>query len=119
MAKSYQPSTYVELEQKHWKVGDVVEIDMPFSKHIEYGADKLSSDVASLDGTPLKTSWVGTLMYGPLVMAGTGAQTWNQATLNIDSRLSNITVGEPNGVARNSNPIITATPTVPTTTAST
>lgn len=98
VAKSYQPSTYVELEQKHWKVGDVVEIDMPFSKHIEYGADKLSSDVANLDGTPLKTSWVGTLMYGPLVMAGTGAQTWNQATLNIDSRLSNITVGESNGV---------------------
>ena len=98
VAKSYQPSTYVELEQKHWKVGDVVEIDMPFSKHIGYGADKLSSDVASLDGTPLKTSWVGTLMYGPLVMAGTGAQTWNQATLNIDSRLSNITVGESNGV---------------------
>ena len=98
VAKSNQPSTYVELEQKHWKVGDVVEIDMPFSKHIEYGADKLSSDVASLDGTPLKTSWVGTLMYGPLVMAGTGAQTWNQATLNIDSRLSNITVGESNGV---------------------
>lgn len=98
VAKSYQPSTYVELEQKHWKVGDVVEIDMPFSKHIEYGADKLSSDVASLDGTPLKTSWVGTLMYGPLVMAGTGAQTWNQATLNIDSQLSNITVGESNGV---------------------
>ena len=98
VAKSYQPSTYVELEQKHWKVGDVVEIDMPFSKHIEYGADKLSSDVASLDGTPLKTSWVGTLMYGPLVMAGTGAQTWNQATLNIDSRLSNIIMGESNGV---------------------
>lgn len=98
VAKSYQPSTYVELEQKHWKVGDVVEIDMPFSKHIEYGADKLSSDVASLDGTPLKTSWVGTLMYGPLVMAGTGAQTWNQATLNIDSRLSNISVGDSNGV---------------------
>ena len=98
VAKSYQPSTYVELEQKHWKTGDVVEIDMPFSKHIEYGADKLSSDVASMDGTPLKTSWVGTLMYGPLVMAGTGAQTWNQATLNIDSKLSNITVGESNGV---------------------
>ena len=98
VTKSYQPSTYVELEQKHWKAGDVVEIDMPFSKHIEYGADKLSSDVASLDGTPLKTSWVGTLMYGPLVMAGTGAQTWNQATLNIDSRLSNITMGESNGV---------------------
>ena len=98
VAKNYKPSSYVELQQKHWKVGDVIEIEMPFSKHIEYGADKLSSDVASLDGTPLKTSWVGTLMYGPLVMTGTGAQTWNQATLNIDSKLSKITVGESNGV---------------------
>ena len=97
-AKNPQPSSYVELDQKHWKTGDVIEIDMPFSKHIEYGADKLSSDVASLDGTPLKTSWVGALMYGPLVMAGTGAQTWNQATLNIDSKLSKVTVGESNGV---------------------
>ena len=98
VASSYQPSSYVELEQKHWKAGDVVEIDMPFSKHIEYGADKLSSDVASMDGTPLKTSWVGTLMYGPLVMTGTGAQTWNQATLDVDSKLSKVTVGESNGV---------------------
>ena len=98
VAKEYQPSSYVELAKKHWQVGDVIEIEMPFSKHIEYGADKLSSDVASLDGTPLKTSWVGTLMYGPLVMAGTGAQTWSQATLNIDSKLSKITVGESNGV---------------------
>lgn len=98
VAQSYQPSSYVELSQKHWQQGDVIEIDMPFSKHIEYGADKLSSDVASLDGTPLKTSWVGTLMYGPLVMAGTGAQTWNQATLHVDSRLNSITPGESNGV---------------------
>ena len=98
VAKEYQPSSYVELAKKHWQVGDVIEIEMPFSKHIEYGADKLSSAVASLDGTPLKTSWVGTLMYGPLVMAGTGAQTWSQATLNIDSKLSKITVGESNGV---------------------
>ena len=37
-------------------------------------------------------------MYGPLVMAGTGAQTWSQATLKIDSKLSKITVGESNGV---------------------
>ncbi len=98
VAKDCQPSSYVELEQKHWKAGDVIEIDMPFGKHIEYGADKLSSDVASLDGTPLKTSWVGTLMYGPLVMTGTGAQTWNQATLNVDSKLDKVTVGESNGV---------------------
>ena len=99
VAKNPQPSSYVTLKQHHWTVGDVIEIDMPFSKHIEYGADKLSSDVSSLDGTPLKTSWVGALMYGPLVMAGTGAQTWNQATLNIDSKLNKVTVGESNGVS--------------------
>ncbi len=100
VARNTQPSSYLALDQKHWKAGDVIEIEMPFSKHIEYGADKLSSDVASLDGTPLKTAWVGTLMYGPLVMTGTGAQTWNQATLNVDSKLSKVTVGESNGVSK-------------------
>ena len=95
---NYHPSSYVALDKTHWAKGDVVEIDMPFSKHIEYGADKLSSDVASLEGTPLKTSWVGALMYGPLVMTGTDVQTWNQATLNLDSKLSQVTVGASDGV---------------------
>lgn len=98
VAKQYKPSSYIQLEQNHWKAGDMIEIDMPFSKHIEYGADKLSSRVASMDGTPLKSAWVGTLMYGPLVMAGTGAVTWNQATLNIDSKLDKATVGPSDGV---------------------
>ena len=98
VAKDCKPSSYLELDQKSWKVGDVVEIDIPFCKRMEYGADKLSSDVASMDGTPLRTSWVGALMYGPLVMTGTGAQTWNQATLNVDSRLSKVTVGDSDGV---------------------
>lgn len=97
VAQHYQPSSYVELPSKHWQKGDVIEVDMPFGKHICYGPDKLSSEVASLDGTPLKTSWVGTLMYGPLAMTGTGATTWNQATLNVDSRLDNVTVGEQKG----------------------
>lgn len=88
------PSSYLSLERKHWKQGDVIEIDMPFTKHIEYGADKLTSDVASLAGTPLKTSWVGTLMYGPLVMTGTGVETWAQATLHLDSRLSQAIISE-------------------------
>lgn len=98
VAQSYQPSSYVELASKHWKKGDVIEVDMPFTKHITYGADKLSSEVASLDGAPLKTAWVGTLMYGPLAMTGTDVSTWKDATLNIDSRLSSITVGEQNGM---------------------
>ena len=98
VAQSYQPSSYVALTNKHWKKGDVIEVDMPFTKHITYGADKLSGEVASLEGAPLKTSWVGTLMYGPLAMTGTGVISWKDATLNIDSRLSTITVGEQNGI---------------------
>ena len=98
VAKGCKPSSYVQMNQSHWKAGDVIEIDMPFSKHIEYGADKLSSRVASLDGTPLKSAWVGTLMYGPLVMTGTGAMTWSQATLNIDSKMNKVTVGKTDGI---------------------
>ena len=67
---------------------------MPFSIHVEYGMDKLPSDVASLDGTQLPSAWVGTLMYGPLTMTGTGATTWRQATLNLDSRLSQVSVAK-------------------------
>ena len=98
VAAQYQPSSYIALPAKHWKQGDVIEIDMPFTKHISYGADKLSAEVASLDGTPLKTAWVGTLMYGPLAMTGTDVANWKEATLNIDSRLSSITIGEQSGV---------------------
>ena len=92
----YTPSSYVTLQSDNWKEGDVIEIDMPFTKHIEYGADKLSSEVASLDGTPLKTSWVGTLMYGPLAMTGTGATIWKQATLDLDSHLNTVKAVEQN-----------------------
>ena len=94
----FRPSSYVALEKTRWKVGDVVEIDMPFTKHIEYGADKLTSEVASMDGTPLRTAWVGTLMYGPLAMTGTGSAIWKEATLDVDSYLKTVEEGKGNGV---------------------
>ena len=90
VASHYQPSSYVELPGKHWKKGDIIVVDMPFTKHIEYGPDKLSAEVASRDGSSPNSSWVGTLMYGPLAMTGTGATSWQQATLNLDSRLSQV-----------------------------
>lgn len=89
----FSPSSYVALPHRHWMKGDAVEVEMPFAKHLMYGADKLSGEVASMGGTPLKSAWVGALMYGPLVMTGTGVQDWNQATLNLDSRLDKVTVG--------------------------
>ena len=94
IATNCQPSTYYSVERK-WKKGDVIEVEMPFTKHINYGADKLTSDVASADGVQLDDAWVGTLMYGPLAMTGTDAMTWSDATLNIDSHLDNITANRP------------------------
>lgn len=79
-----RPSSYFEITRK-WKEGDMVEVEMPFSKHIYYGADKLDD------------SWVGTLMYGPLAMTGTDAATWDDATLDIDSHLNNIVENGPTG----------------------
>lgn len=99
VAQSYQPSSYVELPQRHWQKGDIIEVDMPFTKHIYYGADKLSAEVASADGTPLETAWVGTLMYGPLAMTGTDVSTWRSATLDLDTRLSNVVVSRNNAPA--------------------
>lgn len=58
---------------------------MPFTKHVEYGPDKLPAEVASADGTPLKSAWTGVVMYGPLCMTGTGVATWRQATLSLDA----------------------------------
>ena len=95
----FAPSSYITLPRQHWSKGDVVEVEMPFTKHIMYGADKLSSDVASMGGTPLKSAWVGALMYGPLVMTGTGVQDWSQATLHLDSRLDEVTLGASNDVS--------------------
>ena len=63
---------------------------MPFTKHIEYGPDKLPAEVASNDGTPLKAAWTGVIMYGPLAMTGTGATTWHQATLSLDPKLDQL-----------------------------
>ena len=62
---------------------------MPFTKHIDYGPDKLPAKIASKDGHQLETAWVGTLMYGPFAMTATDITNWTEATLNIDSRSAN------------------------------
>ena len=80
IAQSYQPSSYVEIPARRWKKDDVVEVTMPFTKHLDFGPDKTS---------PL---WTGVLMYGPLVMATTGINSWDEATVDVASDLSNITL---------------------------
>ncbi|MGM9675783.1 MAG: beta-L-arabinofuranosidase domain-containing protein [Bacteroidaceae bacterium] len=97
-ASGCQPSGYLELQRK-WKAGDVVEVDMPFGKHIHYGPDKLAGELAGTTDEPLDDAWLGTLMLGPLAMTGTNAVTWSDATLHIDSHLSNIQPHRPSASA--------------------
>lgn len=83
--KNYQPSSYVTIPYRRWTSKDKVEVVMPFITHIEYGVDKLPAEVASADGTPLKSAWTGVVMYGPFCMTGTGVSTWRQATLSTEA----------------------------------
>ena len=96
--EKYHPCSYAVLPKRDWKAGDVVEIVMPFTKHIDYGPDKLSAEIASQEGTPLPAAWLGALMYGPLVMTATDVSNWQEATLNIDANLATITTEEPTGM---------------------
>ena len=100
---NYQPCTYVIIPSRHWKEGDRIEITMPFTKHIDYGPDKLPAELADQGKTQSEASWVGTLMYGPLAMTATNISNWSEATLNIDSRLATIMTVKPDGIETGTN----------------
>ncbi len=76
IATHYQPSSYVEIPARKWSKKDVVEVTMPFTKHIDFGPDKV-------DG-----HWLGAFMHGPLVMAATDIKTWDEATIDMNLDLS-------------------------------
>ena len=77
IAKSYQPSSYVEIPSRQWKAGDEIKVVMPFTRHIDFGPDKMEG------------YWIGAFMRGPLVMAATGIKTWDEATADVNHDLSN------------------------------
>ncbi len=77
VAKTYRPSSYVEIPARRWSPKDRIEVVMPFTRHIDFGPDKV-------DG-----HWLGAFMNGPLVMAATGIKTWDEATADPDRDLSN------------------------------
>ena len=96
IATRYQPSSYVEIPSRKWKKGDVVEVIMPFTKHIHYGPDKMQTTVASSGKTEATPSaWMGTLMYGPLAMATTGIDDYLQGEVSVDSHLNRIKANTP------------------------
>ncbi len=92
VAKDYKPSSYVEIPARKWKKGDVVEVIMPFGKHINFGPDKMEIAATGVNQTniPFTPMWVGTIMYGPLAMSTSEVKDWNDATVNIDSKLNDI-----------------------------
>ncbi len=105
IAASYQPSSYITIPARDWTSADVVEITMPFSKHIDFGPDKMETategqNQPNVEYTPV---WAGTLMYGPLAMTATEVNDWNEAVLTIDAHLESIVLNEPGGGSTGSN----------------
>jgi hypothetical protein len=92
IAKSYQPCSYVEIPTREWSPSDKVEVIMPFTKHINWGPDKmdLAATGKNETRTPFLPQWVGALMYGPLVMATPDVKEWKDADFTLQSNLSDI-----------------------------
>ncbi len=97
IASSYQPSSYVTIPKRTWSKSDVIEVTMPFSKHIDFGPDKMETAATGMNETktPFTPMWAGTLMYGPLAMISTDIENWNQATLDVASDMHNIVANAP------------------------
>lgn len=93
IATAYQPSSYVEIPTRKWTEKDVVEVIMPFTKHLDFGPDKMETAPAYEKGgkTEYTPMWCGAFMYGPLVMATTGITNWDEATINVAPDLSDVT----------------------------
>ncbi len=91
VAKSYKPCSYVEIPSRQWSAGDVVEVVMPFTKHLNFGPDKM--ELAATKDNPQQTfapMWIGTVMYGPLVMTTEDVKDWSNADVNLSPDLKEI-----------------------------
>lgn len=91
LSKQYQPCSYFEIAEREWSVNDVVEVIMPFTKHINWGPDKM--ELAATPDNPRQVfnpQWVGAIMYGPLVMTTTEVKNWGEADFAISSNLNEI-----------------------------
>lgn len=92
VAKKCKPCSYVEIPARRWKENDVVEVVMPFTKHLDFGPDKMETAPAYEKGgkTEYAPMWTGAFMYGPMVMATTGIRNWDEATIDVVPDLSDI-----------------------------
>ena len=91
LGKKYQPCSYFEIPTRQWKEGDVVEVTMPFTTHINWGPDKMElAATTSNPQQPFTPMWVGAVMYGPLVMTTEAVKTWDDADFTLSSDLSEL-----------------------------
>ena len=97
VAADYAPCSYVTIPARKWKKGDVVEVHLPFTKHVNYGPDRMTTAATAPNetNTPFAPMWTGTLMYGPLAMGTTGIDNWADATVTLDSDLGNVIANRP------------------------
>ena len=85
-----RPSSYISIPNRRWQSGDVVEVVMPFTKHICYGPDKMDLATTAQGQTHFAPQWMGALMLGPLVMATPDVKTWEEADLRLSADLREI-----------------------------
>lgn len=71
LASEYSPGSYFEIPRRRWTRRDVLEVSMPYVRHMDYGPDKVFGDR------------LGVVMEGPLVMAATGIRSWDEAVLTL------------------------------------
>ena len=97
IATQYTPCNYVTIATRRWRKNDVVGINLPFTKHINYGPDRMTtaSTAPGETSTSFPPMWLGTLMYGPLAMGTTGISNWNEATITLNNNFENVTVNRP------------------------
>ena len=96
-AEGCKPGSYVEIPKHKWSKNDKVVITMPFTKHIDFGPDKMQIAATGKNETktPFEPQWLGTFMYGPFVMATTGISSWDQAEFRLSSDLSSVQTSMP------------------------
>ena len=111
LAKSYQPCSYFEIPSRTWSSSDVIEVIMPFTKHINFGPDKmeLAATGKNESRTPFDPQWVGAIMYGPLVMATPDIKEWKNADFNLSSNLAEIQLNGVQGKDDTNGPLYTLT----------
>lgn len=95
LASGYTPGSYFEIPRRKWKKGDVVEILMPFTKHIDFGPDKMETAVKPEGKVDVDPMWLGTIMYGPLAMTTVGIEDWDDATVNMNYDMSDVILNGP------------------------